>query len=113
MIDVGAAAFAFALATFAFATFALAFVFAATLLLRFALRVLAVFVLVLDPRLANAMIITTRPTPITTKAVSPPSIHQRALDFLRGGAAEGAGVQCWGAGGGGAAGLGFTAGAGR
>jgi hypothetical protein len=56
--------------------------------------VLAVLVLVLDPRLASAMIITTRPTPITTRAASPPSIHQRAFDFLRGGAAEGAGDHC-------------------
>ena len=82
----GIAAFAFALV---FETFALAFVLALTLLLRFSLRVLALRLLVLafEPRLASAMIITTIPTPMTSSAASPPSIHQTALDFLRGGAA--------------------------
>jgi hypothetical protein len=40
---------------------------------------------VFDPRLASAMIITTSPTPITTRAASPPRIHQTAFDFARGG----------------------------
>src|SRR5215213_7413724 len=99
----------FGIATFAFAlvfeTFALAFVLAVTLLLRFSLRVLALrlFVLPFEPRLASAMTITTRPTPMTSTAASPPSIHQTALDFLRGGGAEGGGVHCVGGGGGGGA----------
>ena len=56
-------------------------------------------------RLANAMIITTRPTPIIKTAASPPRIHQTAFDFLGGGAlVAGAGVHCgWGGGGGGGA----------
>src|SRR6185436_12728009 len=67
-----------------------------TLLLRFSLRLVRLELLVLVVlRLANAMIITTRPTPIIKTAASPPRIHQTALDFFRGGAlATGAGVHC-------------------
>src|SRR6185369_11709594 len=104
--EFGIAAFALALVFETFA-FALAFVLALTLPLRFSLRVLALRLLVLpfEPRLARAMTITTRPTPMTSSAASPPSIHQTALDFLRGGggAPVGGGVHC-GAGGGGGGG---------
>src|SRR5215213_1835710 len=101
-VEFGIVAFAF---TFVFGTFALT----VTLLLRFSLRVLAFRLFVLfDPRLASAMSITPTPTPITTTAASPPSLHQIALDFLRGGVAAGAGVH-WGGGGGcGVVGLGVT-----
>src|SRR6185369_10057083 len=112
--EFGITAFAFALV---FETFALAFVLALTLLLRFSLRVLALRLLVLafEPRLARAMTITTRPTPMTSSAASPPSIHQTAFDFLRtgGGAPVGGGVHCGaggGGGGGGVVGLGVTTG---
>src|SRR5215218_2946433 len=102
--DVGVVAFAFA---FAFETFALAL----TLLLRFSLRTLAfrLVLLLFEPRLANAMSITTMPPPMTSITASPPSIHQIALDFLRCGAVAGAGVHAgdgggWGGGGGGGVG---------
>ena len=104
--------------SFAFALVFEVFVLAVTLLLRFSLRVLALrlFVLPFEPRLASAMIITTRPTPMTSSAASPPSIHQTALDFLRGGGAPvGGGVHCGaggGGGGGGVVGLGVTCGCG-
>src|SRR6185369_414052 len=108
--EFGIVAFAFALV---FETFA--FALAVTLLLRFSLRVLALrlFVLPLEPRLASAMIMTTRPTPMTSSAASPPSIHQTALDFLRDGVERGVGVgvHCGaggGGGGGGVVGLGLT-----
>src|SRR5215212_11045215 len=101
--DLGGPAFAFAF------TFE-AFVLAVTLLLRFSLRVLAfrLVVLVFEPRLARAMIITTTPMPMTSMAASPPSIHQIALDFLRGSAAVGVCVHCCGGGGGGVVGRGVT-----
>src|ERR1044071_7962258 len=87
--DVGREAFevAFVLGTLALTV---------TLVLRFSLRLvtLELFVLVVL-RLANAMIMTTRPTPIIKTAASPPRTHQIALDFFRGGAlATGAGVHC-------------------
>jgi len=44
-----------------------------------------VFVLVFEPRLANAMIIIIAPSPTMPTAMTPPSIHQIALDFFRGG----------------------------
>src|SRR5215217_4914166 len=86
--EFGIDVFAFALV---FETFALAL----TLPLRFSLlRVLALrlFALPFEPRLASAMIITTRPTPMTSSAASPPSIHHTALDFLRGGGVVGLGM---------------------
>src|ERR1700754_2214483 len=76
--------------------FALTVTLALVLRLVFALKLLFVF----DPRLANAISITTRPTPITTSAAKPPSIHQTAFDFLRG-ACVGVGDHCCGGGGGG------------
>ena len=48
------------------------------------------------PRLARAISMTTRPTPMTTTAASPPRIHQIAFDFFCGGAAAGVGVHCGG-----------------
>src|SRR5215213_2596544 len=94
--ELGIAAFAFALVFGAFA-----FALAVTLLLRFSLRVLAfrLILLLFEPRLASATSITTTPMPITNIAASPPSTHQTALDFFRGGAAVGGGVHCGGGGG--------------
>src|ERR1051325_12201428 len=57
-------------------------------LTRFALFVLLALV---ELMLANAIIITTRPIPITPSASSPPRIHQIAFDFFCG-AAVGIGV---------------------
>src|SRR5262245_48962481 len=53
------------------------------LLLRFAMRLsLLLFSLVaVELRLARAMIITTRPTPMIARAANPPRIHQIAFDF--------------------------------
>src|SRR5262249_7385081 len=110
----------FGIAAFAF-ELALMFeggVFALTLLLRFSLRVLAfrLLVLLFELRFASTRTITSRPPPMTMNAASKPSIHQTALDFLRGGAAErGCGVHCGaggGGGGGGVVGLGLTTGGG-
>ena len=71
---------------FVFEVLTFVFVFAEMLLLRFSLRVFAFRLLLFAfaPRLASAMSITTRPTPITIAAASPPSIHHTAFDFLRG-----------------------------
>jgi len=101
MKEEGRAAFAFALMFEA-----LAFALAVTLLLRLSLRVLAfTLVFVFEPRLANAMIITTTPMPMMSTAASPPSIHQIALDFLGVGAPGGVGCHCGGGGGGGGGGV--------
>ncbi len=62
--------FVFVLATFAF-------------LFSFRLETFTLLLL-LELMLANAMIITTMPTPITPTAARPPSIHQTALDFFCG-----------------------------
>src|ERR1043165_463521 len=86
-----------------------------TLLLRLSLRLvtLELFVLVVL-RLANAMIITTRPAPIIKTAASPPRTHQTAWDFFRRGAlATGAGVHCCCGGGGGGGGVGRDGAVGR
>jgi hypothetical protein len=89
-----------------------------TLLLRLSLRLVTLELLVfVELRLANAMIITTRPTPMIKTAASPPRIHQTALDFFRGGAAVGPGVHAGGGcagggGGGGCVGRGLTTGGG-
>src|ERR1044072_5181106 len=92
-----------------------------TLALRLSLRFVTLELLVfVEFRLANTMIITTRPMAMTTTAASPPKIHQTAFDFFRGGAAiaAGAGVHCGGCvgggvgGGGGCVGLGLTTGGG-
>jgi hypothetical protein len=69
--------------------------------LTFALKLLFVF----EPILANAISMTTSPTPITTSAAKPPRIHQTAFDFLRGGCV-GVGDHCCGGGGGGGGGAG-------
>jgi hypothetical protein len=75
-----------------------AFVLATVFAFRFSLRLerfaLLLTLLLLALMLASAMIITTSPTPIMPSAASPPSIHQMALDFLRG---AGVGVH-WGCG---------------
>ncbi len=64
----------------------LEFVFTVTLVLRFSLRfVLRLLLLLFAPRLANAMSMTTSPTPMTRTAASPPKIHQTAFDFFCGG----------------------------
>src|SRR5687767_126894 len=89
--DVGDPAFTFALPVFVL-------VLTTTLALRFVLRVLALRLLFFDSRFANAISMTTRPAPITASAATPPSIHQTALDFLRGGGA-GVGDHCCGGGG--------------
>src|SRR6476646_9147916 len=62
----------------------------------FALFVLLALVALM---LAKAIIITTRPIPITPSASSPPRIHQIAFDFFCG-AATGIGVHCCCGGGG-------------
>src|ERR1051325_3079320 len=94
----GTVAFAFVFA------FALLFVLVVTLALRFSLRTFAFELLVFADRL-SAMTSTTRPTPTMTSAANPPSIHQMAFDFFRGGgAAVGPGVHCCCGGGGGAGG---------
>ncbi len=91
----------------------LVLVLAVRLLLRLSLRVFAFKLLfVFDPRLANAISMTSRPTPMMITAASPPSIHHTAFDFFCG-AACGAGRHCCGGGGAGVAGLGAAGGAGR
>src|SRR5690242_18344063 len=115
--EAGTVAFALAFA------FVLAFALVVTFALRFSLRTFAFELFVLLDRLASAMTSTTRPTPIITSVMNPPSIHQIAFDFLRGGAAAvgpavGPGVHCCGGvAGGGGAGVGrvgaVTAGSGR
>ena len=91
----------------------LEFVLTVMLLLRFSLRfVLRLLLLLFAPRLANAMSMTTRPTPMTATAASPPNIHQTAFDFFCG-AGCGVGRHCCGGGGAGVVGLGLTGGAGR
>src|ERR1051326_3022607 len=91
--------------TFAFVLLlTFAFVVTLALALRLSLRMFTFELLLLVERLANAITMTTRPMPITTSAVSPPSIHQIAFDFFRIGAAVGAGVHCCCGGGGGGGG---------
>src|ERR1700741_1526120 len=103
--------------TFAFALVLGRFAFTETLLLRLSLRMLELLVLV-GLRLASAMIMTTRPTPMIRTAARPPRIHHSALDFLRGAAVALAvagihcGGGCGGGGGGGAVGRGLTTGGG-
>ena len=85
----------------------LVFVFVVTFALRLSLRPFAFELFVLVDRLANAMTSTTRPAPTTIRAVSPPTIHQIAFDFFRGGgAAVGPGVHCGGGAGAGGGGVG-------
>src|SRR5262249_32069026 len=93
---------------FAFAFVLLTFVFAVMLALRFSLRTFAFELLLFVDRLASAISMTMSPTPIMTTAVSPPSIHQIAFDFFRGGAATGAGTHCCCGGGGGGDGVGVV-----
>ena len=106
--DAGKVALVFAFVfAFALLVFAFAFAFVVTFALRLSLRLFAFELFVLVDKLANAMTSTTRPAPTTIRAVSPPTIHQIAFDFFRGGgAAVGPGVHCCcgggGAGGGGA-----------
>src|SRR5262245_32505052 len=58
------------------------FVFVFVLVLRSATRfALLLLSLVAELRLASAMIITTRPTPMIARAANPPRIHQIAFDF--------------------------------
>ena len=109
MNEAGKVALVFAFA-FEFEFELLVFAFAVTFALRLSLRAFTFELFVLVDRLANAMTSTTRPAPTTIRAVSPPTIHQIALDFFRGGgAAVGPGVHCGGGAGAGGRGVGTGA----
>src|ERR1041385_1314791 len=98
--EVGTVALTFAFVLLLTFVFVVTFAFA----LRLSLRTFTFELLLLADRLANAITITTSPMPMMTTAMSPPSIHQIAFDFFRGGAAVGVGVHCCCGGGGGGGG---------
>ena len=77
--------------------------------LRFSLRLFAfrLLLLLLAPKLARAISMTTKPMPMMKMAASPPKIHQTAFDFLRG-AGAGVGDHCGCGGGGGGGGVGVV-----
>jgi len=96
---------------FAFVFALLVFAFVVTFALRLSLRLFAFALFVLVDRLASAMSSTTKPAPTTISVMSPPTIHQIAFDFFRGGgAAVGPGVHCGGGAGAGAGGRGVGTG---
>jgi hypothetical protein len=104
--EAGTVALVFVFA-FAFAFELLVFAFVVTFALRFSLRPFAFALFVLVDRLASAMSSTTKPAPTTISAMSPPTIHQIAFDFFRGGGAGvGLGVHCGGGTGAGGGGVG-------
>ncbi len=108
MNEAGKAVLAFAFA-FAVEFELLVFAFVVTFALRLSLRAFT-FRFLLSTDSANTMNTTARPPPTMISAESPPTIHQTAFDFFRGGgAAVGPGVHCGGGAGAGGGGVGTGA----